>query len=749
MAETTQDAAQKSAAETEDNQPDNNSVKEKKKLSMSSIVLIAFGLGIVAGLFFGETVAWMGVIGDAFIKLLQMTIIPFIIVSLITSLGRLSFEQAKSLGANVGKLMLIIWGLGLLAIYTIKFTFPEWQAGAFFSLTVLEDPQKVNLLDLYIPANPFYSLSNSYIPAIVVFCVATGIALISIDNKESLLTPLDLLGSAFNKVTAAIVKLMPLGIFAMTAATAGTMELAEFQRLQVYFIGHIVMTIILTFFVLPAVVAIITPFKYQDIVGIAKDAMITAFAAGNIFIILPILIERTKELYAKYDIASKDTDNYANIIIPVVFSFPNLGKLLTVVFVLFAAWFSGQDVDLITYLPMAFNGLISLFGSVYLTIPMLLDDLELPTDLFQLYVVSSLFTSRFTSLLAAMNIFILAVGGVAMLAGIAKISKAKLIFYSVLTPIVFGASIGVSAIFLSGIVNTEYKMDSVVANMKSSQVLPEIVSKYNWLPVPTDQVTEKDKPRSLADIKTSKVLRIGYNPTQVPFSYFNAKQELVGFDIDLVNRLAQELEVSLEFIPFMNIDVEKAMNQGKVDIAISGLQMTSERIQHYAFTNPVLNLHYSLVVKDHRVDEFESREVIQKQDVIRIATVGEYEIQRELKQRYPNLKFEVIDSDNQFFTDKTDKWDGLLISLEAGKAWSMLHPEYTTLFNSKELKSYPSAYAVAKHNYELLNFMNAWLALQKSSGELDKHYNYWILGENAVPKTPRWSIIKDVLGWVE
>ena len=180
-------------------------LKPKKKMAMSTIVLLSFAIGIACGLIFGETVAWMSVVGDAFIKLLQMTVIPYIIVSLISSLGSLSYNQAKSLGINVGKLMLVIWGLGLVAMYSIKITFPEWEAGDFFSLAILEDPNTVNMLDLYIPSNPFFSMSNSYIPAIVLFCIATGVALISIKEKDPLMKPLLLLGEAFNKITQFIV----------------------------------------------------------------------------------------------------------------------------------------------------------------------------------------------------------------------------------------------------------------------------------------------------------------------------------------------------------------------------------------------------------------------------------------------------------------------------------------------------------------------------------------------------------------
>lgn len=719
------------------------SPQPKKKMAMSTVVLLSFAVGILCGLIFGETVAWMSLIGDAFIKLLQMTVIPYIIVSLISSLGNLSYEQAKSLGINVGKLMLIIWGFGLVAMYTIKWTFPAWEAGEFFSLTILAPPSTVNMLDLYIPSNPFFSMSNSYIPAIVLFCIATGVALISIDDKAPLTKPLLLLGDAFNKITQYIVKFMPIGIFAMTAATAGTMEFDEFQKLQVYFIAHVIMTVLLTYWLLPAIIAVMTPFSYRDIVGIANDAMITAFAAGNIFIILPLLIERTKELFHKYNIGDKDTDSYANIIIPVVFSFPNLGKLLTIVFILFAVWFMGEELSFFAYLPMAINGLISLFGSVYLTIPMLLDSLQLSSDLFQLYMVSSLFTSRFTSLLAAMNIFVLAVGGTAMLAGIAKISMRKLVIYSALTPVAFGVVLLLTTWLLNTLVDTEYQMNEVVADMTSATELPEQMSGHYW----SDEI-EPASPRTIAEIKESGVLLVGYNPVQVPFSYYNSKNELVGFDVDMMKKLAAELEVEIGFVPYEPQTAVDAINGGQFDVAISGIQMTTQRLQLVDFTAPVLSLHYTLVAKDYFADELMAQETAASKN-LRVASVGDYEIIPLLKKKYPNWRFDNIESDKRFFDDDGETWDILLISLEAGKTWTMLYPEYTTLYKRDEIKSFPASYVVAMGNSSLLNFLNGWLAIQQSSGYVDTLYSYWILGENAKPKQARWSVIKDVLHLVE
>ena len=59
-------------------------------MSLATRVLIGFALGVGCGIFFGEIAAPVGVLGDAFIRLLQMTVLPYVVVSLVLGLGRLS-----------------------------------------------------------------------------------------------------------------------------------------------------------------------------------------------------------------------------------------------------------------------------------------------------------------------------------------------------------------------------------------------------------------------------------------------------------------------------------------------------------------------------------------------------------------------------------------------------------------------------------------------------------------------------------
>jgi Na+/H+-dicarboxylate symporter len=59
-------------------------------MSLAARVFFGLGLGILAGIFFGERVAFLKVDCDAFIQLLQITVLPYVMTSLIVGLGSLS-----------------------------------------------------------------------------------------------------------------------------------------------------------------------------------------------------------------------------------------------------------------------------------------------------------------------------------------------------------------------------------------------------------------------------------------------------------------------------------------------------------------------------------------------------------------------------------------------------------------------------------------------------------------------------------
>jgi len=61
----------------------------------------------------------------------------------------------------------------------------------------------------------------------------------------------------------------------------------------------------------------------------------------------------------------------------------------------------------------------------------------------------------------------------------------------------------------------------------------------------------------------------------------------------------------------------------------------------------------------------------------------------------------------------------------------------------------PLAYPVARRDPELLAFIDAWIELKRRDETLRELYDYWILGLDAEPRGPRWSLLRDTLHWIE
>ena len=81
--------------------------------------------------------------------------------------------------------------------------------------------------------------------------------------------------------------------------------------------------------------------------------------------------------------------------------------------------------------------------------------------------------------------------------------------------------------------------------------------------------------------------------------------------------------------------------------------------------------------------------------------------------------------------------------------WTLLYPEFS-LVVPKPAAFFLVGYAAAKGNDDLSRAVNAWLLSLKAYGGVDKLYRHWMLGEGMVAnKPPRWSITRNVLGWVD
>ena len=82
-------------------------------MTFSQRILAGLAGGILTGLFFGEQAAALNWVADAFVKLLQMMVLPYITVSIVVSLGSLEYAQIRTLGLRAAA---VIGGLWLIAL---------------------------------------------------------------------------------------------------------------------------------------------------------------------------------------------------------------------------------------------------------------------------------------------------------------------------------------------------------------------------------------------------------------------------------------------------------------------------------------------------------------------------------------------------------------------------------------------------------------------------------------------------------
>ena len=719
------------------------------RLSLSTRILIGLGLGILTGVFLGEFAKPLQVLSDAYIRLMQMTVVPYMAVAIIVGLGQLTLSQAKLLAARGLVILLISWAIAFVVLFLMPLSFPELRAASFFSTTLVEPKRTFDFVGLYIPSNPFHALANSVVPAVVFFSATVGIALIGIENKTHLMSSLQAFLDGLTRVAKFIVNLTPFGVFAIGAVMAGTMPIEQIARVPVYLITFIVAALLLTFWILPGLIAAVTPFRYKDVLTLSKDAMLTAFVTQSLFIVVPILIDHHRRILETYQAQKEDSDKLAKIIIPVTYNFPTVGKLLTLLFIPFTAWMAGSALETTDYPRLFVIGVASYFAKAQTALPFLMDQFQIPNDLFDLYVPTSIVTGKFDTLVSAMNLLAFSLIGTGAITGYLVLKPARILRYLGISALALLLAVAGTGVLLRTVIDTSFKKGQGLMQMRlMGEPVPVTVHRTDPGDLPR---SGRSKPMTIRQIKDRGVLKVGYVPKRYPFTFFNDAGELVGFDVEVTNQLAADLDVRLEFIPVSWNELGKKLDSGSIDM-LPGVPYLSNLLEVVEYSDPVLTVTAGFVVRDHHRHEFATVESLEKHKKLRIAIPANPALlEKQLRAWLPGVELELVElkSHEEFFERNSSKIDALLTSAEIGTAYTLLHPEYAVVVPQPTLWRVPQGYATAKGNFELSEYLDGWVATQKQMGSFQRAYNYWILGEGAKQKRPRWSVVRNVLHWVD
>ena len=712
-------------------------------MTFSQQILIGLAGGIVTGVFFGERASAIQWVADGFVKLLQMMVLPYITVSIVASLGSLKPSELRTLGLRGATVIGALWLVALMFAFLIPLTFPSVQNASFFSSSLVERRPAFNFIDLYIPANPFNSLANNVVPAVVLFSLILGIAVVSVKQREQLLDVLRVVRDAISAATRMVTRLTPYGLFAIAANAAGTLGLEQLSRLQIYLVAYVGVALLLSLWVLPGLVGALTPIRARDVLGESRDSLITALIAGDLFIVLPGLMQASRTLLGRLGPGAGEPGELTEVIVPASFNFPHTGKLLSLSFVLFAGWFADALVPLSDYPQLALAGLVTFFGSLNAAVPFLLDQFRIPADTFQLFLATGVINSRVGSLVAAVHTLTVALLVACAVSGHLHWRRGPMLKFAGITAVLVITVLGGTRLVMARGVSQEYTKDRVLAAMHLlQQPVPATVAR-ELSPAPATTLPP------LETIEARNVLRVGYLPDALPFAFFNQSGDLVGFDVELAHRLAREMGVSLAFVPMDRARLAEQLADGYCDLVMSGMVVTTNRARALLFSDSYLDETLALIVPDGQRERFASWDAIRDLGAVRIVAPDVPYYVTKLRDLLPQAMVKTEAGGIEGLLRHAATSDALLLPAERGSAWTLMYPQYSVVVPGPDPIRVPLAYPIAKQDPRLAAFVNTWIALKRKDGTIDAAYKHWILGQDAVPRQPRWSIIRDVLHWVE
>ena len=206
-----------------------NNKKAKKGISLTNQIIVGMILGIIAGLIGGKTITPVEVVGNIFLRLIQMSVVVLIMGAVIEAVGRLEVSELGKLGLKI----LLIFGISTLiaaAIGCIFGIFLQPGKGVLVETDIntaafaAKETSIQDMLLSFFPSNIVNAMTEGNMIQVIVFAVLFGIGVSVIKGKKGSSRMLDILeevNGIIIEMISRIMKFAPIGIGALIASTVG------------------------------------------------------------------------------------------------------------------------------------------------------------------------------------------------------------------------------------------------------------------------------------------------------------------------------------------------------------------------------------------------------------------------------------------------------------------------------------------------------------------------------------------------
>ena len=269
-------------------------------------ILIALGVGAVIGHFFPDFGMALRPVGDGFIRLIKMIVVPIVFSTIVIgAAGSGSMKKMGSLGIKT-----IIWfevittlvlGLGLLLANVLKpgvgldlshLAKKDIHELSGYTDKVVDFKQMV--LDI-IPTNIIDVMARNDLLAVIFFAILFGVAAAGIGKaSEPVMKFFESTAQIMFKLTQIVMVTAPIGVLALMAASVGQYGI-ELLLPMFKLVGTVFLGLFLILFVLFPLVGLIFQIKYFEVLKMIWDLFLIAFSTTSTETILPQLMDRMEK----------------------------------------------------------------------------------------------------------------------------------------------------------------------------------------------------------------------------------------------------------------------------------------------------------------------------------------------------------------------------------------------------------------------------------------------------------------------
>jgi polar amino acid transport system substrate-binding protein len=211
----------------------------------------------------------------------------------------------------------------------------------------------------------------------------------------------------------------------------------------------------------------------------------------------------------------------------------------------------------------------------------------------------------------------------------------------------------------------------------------------------------------------------------IPWTMTSASGDLVGFEIDLGNKLAKDMGLKAEFKLYKWDDIIPALQNGEVDVITGGMSITPARALRVNFTRPVAETGVGLVTNIAKTRNIERLEQLNDPKIV-IAVVDGTLGHNVASTLFANADIQVFaTAENAAKAVVTGDAHAYSTSTAQGKFLVLRNDTAVDLPIAKPLIASSEAMAVKKGEQELLNFLNAWVTARQSDKWIATTRDYW------------------------